>query len=135
MAGGRIIEEEALEPLLARFYEMVRSDAVLGPVFDAAVVDWPAHIRRLADFWSSVMLTSGRYKGSPVAVHLEHAAVLTPSMFERWLAIWEAATDSLLPEISARAMQSKARRIAESLQLALAFRRPGATSSKPRSTI
>lgn len=115
------IREQAIEPLLSRFYGLVREDEVLGPVFNAAVGDWPAHIRRLSDFWSSVMLTSGRYKGNPVAVHLKHAAALTPAMFGRWLSLWREATAEMLPAAAAEVMQAKAKRIAESLQLAVNY--------------
>ncbi|MEG3177727.1 group III truncated hemoglobin [Sphingomonas sp. RB3P16] len=116
------IQERAIEPLLSCFYGLVREDEMLGPVFNAAVGDWPAHIRRLTDFWSSVMLTSGRYKGNPVAIHLEHAAALTPAMFGRWLTLWREATAAMLPAAAAEAMQAKAERIAESLQLAITYR-------------
>ena len=43
-------------------------------------------------------------------------------MFDRWLAIWAATTDELMPPAAAAALQAKAARIAESLQLALFFR-------------
>ena len=52
--------EAALPALLDRFYARVRADAALGPVFNDAVEDWDRHLATLADFWSSVMLTTGR---------------------------------------------------------------------------
>lgn len=118
------IEEAALPALLDRFYARVREDAELGPVFNAVVDDWPEHLERLAAFWSSVMLTTGRYKGNPMMKHLVHADRIAPEMFQRWLALWEQSTAEMLnPEVAA-AMQAKAHRIAESLQLALRFRTP-----------
>jgi hemoglobin len=95
---------------------------MLGPVFEAAVDDWPSHLALLARFWSSVMLTSGRYKGNPVAAHMRRADQITPDMFKRWLELWTQTTGELLSPKGAAAMQSKARRIGESLQLALAYR-------------
>ena len=118
---GRI-DEAMLERLIPRFYERVRADAEIGPLFDAAVHDWPGHLDKLVAFWSSVMLTTGRYKGRQVAEHLKHKAHITPAMFDRWLAIWTATTDELTPPAIAAALQAKAARIAESLQLALFFR-------------
>lgn len=114
-----ILDEAALPALLARFYEKVRQDDQLGPLFNDAVHDWAQHLERLGDFWSSVMLTSGRYKGSPVVLHLAHAPRITPAMFERWLALWAEATSEMLPGPVAAAMQGKARRIAETLEAAL----------------
>lgn len=116
------IDEAMLERLIPRFYERVRADGEIGPLFDAAVHDWPDHFDTLVAFWSSVMLTSGRYKGNPVAKHLKHKALITPAMFDRWLAIWAATTNELTPPAVAVALQAKAARIAESLQLALFFR-------------
>ncbi len=116
------IDEAALERLVPAFYARVRADALLGPLFDDAVHDWPDHLERLVAFWSSVMLTSGRYKGSPMAAHLRHRAAITPAMFDRWLAIWGDTTDAMMPPAAAAALQAKAARIAESLQLALFFR-------------
>lgn len=116
------IDEAALARLIPAFYDRVRADAEIGPLFNEAIEDWPAHLEKLVAFWSSVMLTSGRYKGSPVAEHLKHKARITPAMFDRWLAIWAATTDELMPSAAASALQAKAARIAESLQLALFFR-------------
>lgn len=122
MKQGDQIDEAALERLIPAFYDRVRADADIGPLFNAAVHDWPDHLEKLVAFWSSVMLASGRYKGSPVAEHLKHKAAITPAMFDRWLAIWADTTNELLAPAAATAMQAKAARIAESLQLALFFR-------------
>ena len=91
------ITEPALAALVDCFYGRVRQDELIGPVFNDAVDDWPYHLRKLSDFWSSVMLTTGRYKGNPVVKHLKHVARITPPMFERWLAIWRETTAELLP--------------------------------------
>ena len=116
------IDEAGLQRLVARFYGSVRADERLGPIFERAVDDWPRHLDRLAAFWSSVMLTSGRYKGSPMAAHLRHAAALTPDLFDRWLALWQSATEAEMPPAAAAALHSAAARIARSLQLALVSR-------------
>jgi len=79
--GGLAISEEALGLVVERFYARVRLDPLLGPIFGAAVHDWPEHLARLTDFWSSVMLTSGRYKGRPLPAHLKHADAITPEGF------------------------------------------------------
>jgi len=118
------IDEAQLETLIPAFYARVRDDALIGPVFDAAIDDWDEHLEKLVAFWSSVMLTSGRYKGNPMAAHLRQARSITPEMFDRWLALWAEVTDELLAPAAAAAMQGKAARIAESLKLGLFFRLP-----------
>jgi hemoglobin len=70
------------------------------------------------------MLTSGRYKGRPVPAHLKHADRITPQLFQRWLKIWAETTNELMTPQAAQALQAKAARIAESLQLALFFKLP-----------
>ena len=117
-----MISEAELRMLVERFYARVREDKVLGPVFDGAVDDWPEHLDKLAEFWSSVMLTTGRYKGNPMAAHLRQASAITPAMFDRWLELWGETAGELLAPEQAGAVRAKAERIAESLKLALFFR-------------
>jgi hemoglobin len=114
--------EADLERLIPLFYARVRADADLGPIFNSAVHDWPEHLDKLIAFWSSVMLSSGRYKGSPMMAHVQLKTSITPAMFERWLGLWKATTDEVVPADAASALQAKAARIAESLQLAMFFR-------------
>jgi hemoglobin len=114
--------EADLERLVGVFYTRVREDAELGPLFDAAVGDWPEHLVKLQAFWSSVMLTTGRYKGSPMGAHLRHARAIEPAMFNRWLQLWRETADECLDPADAAAIVAKAERIAESLKLALFFR-------------
>src|SRR5262245_4180803 len=137
MSGVEGIEDAGLQRLVERFYARVRADELLGPVFNDAVHDWPEHLQKLADFWSSVMLTSGRYKGNPLAAHLKHRDRITPAMFARWLALWRETTEAVMPPEAAAALQAKAARIAQSLQLAVVpARRPTPAPSIPyRSTL
>ena len=121
--------EAQITALVPAFYAKVRRDPALGPVFAAAVDDWDAHHAKLTAFWSSVMLTSGRYKGSPMQAHLKHREAIPPEMFARWLALWGETARELLPAPIAKAFVAKAERIAESLSLALYFRMPPAARS------
>ena len=122
-ASGRISEAE-IATLIPRFYDRVRADALIGPVFAGAIDNWPPHLEKLMAFWSSVMLTTGRYKGNPMAAHMQHLAAITPPMFDRWLTLWAQVTVETLPAAMAADLQAKAERIAQSLKLALYFRLP-----------
>lgn len=117
------VTEATIARLIDTFYAKVRRDPRLGPIFSAAIADdaWPAHLERMYAFWSSVMLTSGRYKGNPVAVHLAVEG-LTPPLFGLWLDLFEATAATLFQPTLAAQFASKARRIAESLKLALFYR-------------
>jgi hemoglobin len=117
------ITEERLQRLVDLFYARVRRDPLIGPVFDGAIHDWPGHLEKLQAFWSSVMLTSGRYKGRPLPAHIKHGESITPASFERWLTLWRETTEEVMPAAAAAAMQEKAARIAESLSLGIAYAR------------
>jgi hemoglobin len=127
--------EAAIVRLVDAFYAKVRRDELLAPVFTAAIAEaaWPAHLEKMYAFWSSVMLTSGRYKGNPLAVHLALPA-LSDDMFERWLALFGETADELFSSDLAAGFRGKARRIAESLRLALFFR-PELRAPRARATI
>ena len=120
--AGLQMDDAGLRTLVDNFYARVRADAELGPVFNDAVHDWPEHLERLTDFWHSVMLTSGRYKGQPVPVHMKHKDRITPELFQRWLGLWAETTGELMQPSDAATLQEKAGRIAESLQLAMFYR-------------
>jgi hemoglobin len=117
-----LITEEAIRRLVDAFYEKVRRDERLGPVFMRAIPgDWGPHLATMRKFWSSVMLTSGRYKGNPVAVH-QRVAGMELELFDRWLGLFEETCSELFDESIASAFVLKAKRIAESLKLAVFYR-------------
>lgn len=126
--------EQELADVIAAFYTRVRRDPELGPIFNGTVRDWEEHLQTLASFWSSVMLTTGRYKGNPLAVHMKHVEAISPALFDRWLALWRETTSELLTASVAAQLQAKAERIAESLKLGLFFRiEPARRASPPAS--
>lgn len=121
-AETRDLSEQAIRRLVDEFYTKVRADPELGPVFMRAIPgDWSPHLATMRNFWSSVMLTSGRYKGNPVAVHRGVDGIRF-ELFERWLALFSETCRELFDDELAQAFCSKAERIAESLQLAVFYR-------------
>ena len=122
---GRIgvITEGAIERLVRCFYVKVRGNAELGPVFDAIVAPegWEPHMAVMRDFWSSVVLGTGRYKGNPLAVH-SRIPTLRPDMFETWLRLFSETADEIFDRELAALLRDKAGRIAQSLQSGLFYR-------------
>jgi len=117
-----IVSEEQIRALVDNFYGKIRADAVLAPIFERAIPgDWGPHLNVMYAFWSSVVLTSGRYKGNPVAVH-QRIEGLEIGLFDRWLGLFGQTCDELFEEDVARIFREKAARIAESLKLALFYR-------------
>ena len=120
MAEPRPVAEAEIAELVSRFYARARRDARIGPIFEAAVDDWPDHMARLTDFWTSVMLASGRYKGNPFGAH--RPLPLEPGLFEIWLGLWRETTAEMFEPEIARLFDEKAERIADSLSSGLFFR-------------
>lgn len=127
-----MIDEPSLAALVARFYARARQDPALGPVFERAIDDWPAHLDKITAFWSSVMLGSGRYQGQPLPAHMRHRGALSPALFQRWLQLWAETARAELPPAAAAAVIGRAQRIGASMQIALFDllpARPGAAPS------
>jgi hemoglobin len=72
-------------------------------------------------FWSSVALMSGRYHGQPMTAHLP-LPIDTPH-FDRWLEIFAATARDVCPPAAAAHFLERAHRIADSLELGIAFQK------------
>ena len=87
------LSDHALRYLVDSFYAKVRADSELGPIFKRAIPgDWGPHLATMHDFWSSIMLTSGRYKGNPIAVHLRVEGMEPASFAQRRNALLKASS-------------------------------------------
>lgn len=126
------ITEALIGELVDTFYSRVRQDPVLAPVF-ARVTDWDEHLTKLRAFWSSVTLMSGRYHGRPMQAHFP--LPIGTQHFDRWLALFEQTAADVCPPAAAAVFVEKARRIADSFEMALATQRGEiATPTRSRPT-
>ena len=111
------LDEDVLTRLVHRFYDRVRADSALGPVFAERISDWGPHLDRMVAFWSSVALMTGRYHGTPVQTHL--GLPVDWNHFDRWLTLFrQTATETCPPEGAAHVIE-RAERIARSLHMAV----------------
>ena len=111
------ITEENLKTLVYSFYDKIRIDPEVGPVFHAAIKDWDKHLDIMVRFWSTIMLASRTYKGNPLAAHTGKG--IKPYMFERWLKLWKETTEELFtPDCSSR-LQQKAEKMGQNMVFAL----------------
>jgi hemoglobin len=125
------VDEPMVQRLVHAFYAKVRRDPILGPVFAREVGDWEAHLEKLCDFWSSVLLMTGRFKGQPMAVHAALADI-TPAHFTRWLQLFHETAGEVCPPDAAALFRAKADQIGESLQLGVAVSRGELPPLRPR---
>ncbi len=94
-AKARQIIEDSLEPALRCFYAKVKTDEMIGPVFEHTVHDWDAHIQIMVDYWSRALLGTTRYQGQPFAPHVP--LKIGQAHFDRWLALWSEAAHETMP--------------------------------------
>lgn len=117
------ITEATIEELVRHFYARVQADRVLGPIFLNRIDDWDTHLNTMIDFWSSVMLKTGRFTGRPVQKHQALTGV-SPEHFQTWLTHFsESAAKLFTPAIAAQ-FQVRAERIAMSLRRAMFTEKP-----------
>lgn len=114
------IDEAMIERLVRAFYDKVRDDALLGPVFEERIADWEPHLQRMCAFWSSVALMSGRYHGQPMEKHMP--LPVDARHFDRWLELFAKTADEVCPPAAAAHFVERANRIATSLELGIAAR-------------
>lgn len=117
MNSAAAFDETAIACLVDHFYEKVRRDPQLGPIFNAAVSNWEEHKRLLTSFWASVALRAGSYRGNPMAAHRPHP--IRVEHFDRWLELWRETCEEELDPAQAELMQDYAQRIGRSLKYGL----------------
>jgi hemoglobin len=121
VAADTGIDRPLIERLVNTFYERVRADPILGPVFAARIVDWGPHLLRMYAFWSSVTLRTGDYHGRPMQAHAP--LPVDAAHFDRWLALFAATADDICPPAAAALFKDRARTIAESLEMGISLHR------------
>jgi hemoglobin len=119
------IDDAMISELVEAFYTRVRKHPVLGPIFAAKVVNWAPHLGRMKDFWASIAVESGRFRGNPM---LKHIAIpgLSPAHFRMWLGLWDEAVAAVVSNPEAVSLfRDRAQRIATSLQTRIALHNGG----------
>lgn len=101
------------------FYDKVRADDLLGPVFDdIAKVNWERHLPMMYDFWDNTIFFSGAYTGNPMHLHqhLHERFALSPAHFDRWTDLFNATVDDLFSGENALLAKQRAASIAAVIQ-------------------
>ncbi len=128
------IDDALISELVETFYTHIRTHPVLGPIFAAKINNWPPHLQRMKDFWASIAIESGRFRGNPM---LKHVAIsgLSPQHFEMWLHLWNETLSEVISNPDANSLfHDRAQRIAASLQTGIALHKGGLaalTKEKP----
>ncbi len=83
----RLGGHDGILKLIKTFYVDARQHAVLGPIFNSHIQDWPAHLNKIADFWALQSGGPTRYRGGFAGAHLSLG--LAAEHFRHWLGLWE----------------------------------------------
>jgi hemoglobin len=114
---------EDIEELVNAFYEKVRANDILGPIFDEIMqVDWEAHLPKMYDFWEQTLFHRPLYKGNPVTVHqkVHTQSPLEKKQFDTWLQLFNETVDENFRGDMACQAKVRALSIATVLQIKMA---------------
>lgn len=110
-----IRNREEIETLVNLFYDKVKLDEMLAPIF--AHVNWPEHLPIMYNFWASMLLGDRSYSGNPFQKHMP--LHLQTDHFERWLALFTQTVDENFIGDKAEEVKSRAQSIASVFQYRL----------------
>lgn len=118
------ITEENIKQLVDSFYIKIQEDKELGPIFVNVIgqgtAAWQPHLNTMYDFWSSMLLGTGRYNGRPMPKHM----ALSPfdlALFDRWLALFSETAHSIFNHDIAEIFVSRSTIIAENLKRGVTY--------------
>lgn len=106
--------EDEIRQMVHLFYDRIRQDDQLGPVFNHHIHDWDNHLQRMVDFWSSMLRGTGTYEGTPMPKHIALPG-LTAQLFGHWLDLFHSTLATLPNRAMAEKAETFAERIARSL--------------------
>lgn len=135
--GGAIgVTEDMVRDVVHSFYGRIREDALLGPIFDRVIGNnWDHHLAKMCDFWSSVLLMTGRYEGRPMPAHIKIEVAqpaegqtgfgpgLDAAHFNHWLTLFRQTVAERCPPDAAALFEDRAQKIAQSLLMGIRFSR------------
>ncbi len=118
------LTEPLIRAVVEEFYRHARLDPVIGPVFNRVIAPqaWPHHLDVITDFWSSMLLGTGRYGGRPMPKHMA-IPELADHHFQRWLSLFRQTAETLCPPEIAQLFTERSERIGNSFRMNIAMRR------------
>jgi len=129
MENKDIEQSEDVRLLVDSFYDRVRKDDVLGPVFNTIISDWSHHLPILYRFWETILLGTGGYAGQVIAKHISvnQRLPLGEAHFGRWIQLWEETVTRLFAGPRASEALKRAHLMMQLIRLKLDAHRPGRT--------
>jgi hemoglobin len=102
-----------IELFVNRFYDKVKDDELLGPVFKN--LNWPHHLPIMYNFWGSLLLGDQTYSGNPLQKHLPLS--IDSRHFQQWLKLFTQTLDENFSGEKAAEAKQRVQSIAYIFQL------------------
>jgi hemoglobin len=124
------VDAAYIDHFVETFYGKIQRDELLGPIFNARIADWPAHLARMKAFWRSVLHNSGEFAGNPMLKHMVIPGIGLEH-FSHWLELFYATLRDAEPTCEATALVGgRARMIADSLLTGISMQRDGLSGGR-----
>lgn len=110
-----IENREDIELLVNSFYDKIRTNEILGPIFnDVAKINWDEHLPKMYSFWASLLLGEHSFSGNPMIKHVELSKLtaMTEVEFSEWLSLFYQTLDDLFAGSRADEAKTRAANIA-----------------------
>lgn len=106
--------------LVNNFYDKVRADPSLAPIFNKQIQDrWPQHLEKMYTFWQTVLLGEHTYFSSPFPPHarlpVDHAH------FEQWLQLFTQTIEELFSGPKAVEALWRANKMAQMFEMKIEY--------------
>ena len=107
-----IISLDDIKKLVDAFYDKVRRDELIGPIFNERIRErWPQHLEKMYTFWQTVLLGEHTYFGSPFPPHAN--LPVSHNHFEKWMQLFALSIDELFIGEKAKEAKWRAGKMAE----------------------
>lgn len=115
-----ILNLDDIKLLVDTFYDKVREDKLIGPIFDEKIQNrWPQHLAKMYTFWQTVLLEDHTYFGSPFPPHAN--LPVQKEHFERWLSLFSETVYELFQGPTANEAMWRANKMAEMFQIKINY--------------
>lgn len=115
-----ILSTQDIENLVNTFYNNIKKDELLAPIFALRISDeqWPIHLEKMYRFWGSLLLHTQNYSGSPFDKHV--GLPIDGTHFQHWIELFFKTIDELFEGDVANTAKERAANIARIFEFKLA---------------
>jgi hemoglobin len=110
-----IDSKENIELMVDTFYQNIRKDHLLGPIFNEKISDWEPHLETMYKFWEKLLFSTGEYSSNPFAKHIN--LQVDKEHFATWIKLFSQNIDDNFRGPKADEAKRLARNIAATFQL------------------